>query len=44
VHHQNIDDSGDIATVGDRVWLSWSKSHSYLIQDRPTDTDSRSAS
>ncbi|MGN6130254.1 MAG: ABC transporter ATP-binding protein [Nocardioidaceae bacterium] len=46
VHHQNTDDSGDMAVVGDRVWLSWSKSHSYLIEDRPTDTDtdSRSAS
>ncbi len=48
VHHQNTDDSGDVATVGDRVWLSWSKSHSYLIEDRPSDTDtetdSRSAS
>jgi spermidine/putrescine transport system ATP-binding protein len=44
VHHQNTDDSGDIATVGDRVWLSWSKDHSYLI-DHPSHTEpSRSAS
>ncbi|MDQ6935307.1 MAG: ABC transporter ATP-binding protein [Actinomycetota bacterium] len=31
-HRQNVADSRDIATTGDRVWLSWAKRHSYLIQ------------
>ncbi|MDQ6688396.1 MAG: ABC transporter ATP-binding protein [Actinomycetota bacterium] len=31
-HRQNVTDSRDIATTGDRVWLSWAKRHSYLIQ------------
>ncbi len=31
VHWQNVDDSRDVAAVGDDVWLSWNKDHSYLI-------------
>ena len=31
VHWQNAEDSRDVAAVGDEVWLSWSKNHSYLI-------------
>ncbi len=37
VHHQNAADSGDIARTGDRVWLSWAKTHSYLIEENPAD-------
>jgi len=33
VHHQNAADSGDVASVGDRVWLSWSRHYSYLIDE-----------
>jgi spermidine/putrescine transport system ATP-binding protein len=32
-HHQNAADSRDLATVGDPVWLSWRKDHSYLLDD-----------
>ena len=32
VHWQNAADSRDVAAVGDEVWLSWSKDHSYLIE------------
>jgi spermidine/putrescine transport system ATP-binding protein len=35
VHWQNVDDSRDVAAVGDEVWLSWSKDHSYLIDSDP---------
>jgi spermidine/putrescine transport system ATP-binding protein len=35
VHWQNVDDSGDVAAVGDEVWLSWNKDHSYLIDSDP---------
>lgn len=31
VHWQNAEDSRDVAGVGDEVWLSWNKTHSYLI-------------
>jgi spermidine/putrescine transport system ATP-binding protein len=31
VHVQNLASSEDVASVGDTVWLSWSKDHSYLI-------------
>jgi hypothetical protein len=36
VHRQNAADSRDIAAVGDTVWLSWARQHSYLIHERPT--------
>jgi spermidine/putrescine transport system ATP-binding protein len=42
VHHQNATVSTDLASIGDRVWLSWSKEHSYLIDEGP-DTAPRSA-
>ena len=35
VHWQNVDDSRDVAAVGDEVWLSWNKDHSYLIDSDP---------
>jgi spermidine/putrescine transport system ATP-binding protein len=35
VHWQNADDSRDVAAIGDEVWLSWSKNHSYLIDASP---------
>ncbi len=35
VHWQNVDDSRDVAAVGDEVWLSWNKDHSYLIDPDP---------
>jgi spermidine/putrescine transport system ATP-binding protein len=35
VHWQNADDSRDVAAVGDEVWLSWNKDHSYLIDSDP---------
>lgn len=35
VHWQNVDDSRDVAGVGDEVWLSWNKDHSYLIDSDP---------
>ncbi len=35
VHWQNVDDSRDVAAVGDDVWLSWNKDHSYLIDSAP---------
>jgi spermidine/putrescine transport system ATP-binding protein len=38
VHWQNSADSRDLAAVGDEVWLSWAKDHSYLI-DAPTGKD-----
>jgi spermidine/putrescine transport system ATP-binding protein len=45
VHHQNTEDSNDIAAVGDQVWLSWSKDHSYLLGDHTVGTEpARSAS
>jgi spermidine/putrescine transport system ATP-binding protein len=31
VHWQNVDDSRDVAAVGEDVWLTWNKDHSYLI-------------
>jgi spermidine/putrescine transport system ATP-binding protein len=31
VHWQNAAGSRDVASVGDEVWLSWAKDHSYLI-------------
>ncbi|HET7387268.1 MAG TPA: ABC transporter ATP-binding protein [Nocardioidaceae bacterium] len=37
VHRQNSDDSRDIAAVGDQVWMSWAKQHSYLIDEEPTE-------
>jgi spermidine/putrescine transport system ATP-binding protein len=33
VHHQNVADSDDAAVPGDRVWLSWAKQYSYLIEE-----------
>ncbi len=33
VHHQNAADSGDVAAVGDHVWLTWPKLYSYLIEE-----------
>ena len=36
VHHQNADDSADLAAAGDRVWLSWSQDFSYLIEEDTT--------
>ncbi|MEP6816363.1 MAG: ABC transporter ATP-binding protein [Marmoricola sp.] len=38
VHWQNAADSRDVAAVGDEVWLSWNKDHSYLI-DSPLGKD-----
>jgi spermidine/putrescine transport system ATP-binding protein len=38
VHHQNVADTGDLAVAGDPVWLSWSKDHSYLIDEPATDS------
>ena len=35
VHFQNSADSSDIAAVGDHVWISWSRDHSYLIDPSP---------
>ena len=35
VHWQNVTGSGDVAAVGDEVWLSWAKDHSYLIDPTP---------
>jgi spermidine/putrescine transport system ATP-binding protein len=32
VHHQNAT-AADVAAIGDRVWLSWTSDHSYLIQE-----------
>jgi spermidine/putrescine transport system ATP-binding protein len=32
-HWQNSTNSSDVASVGDVVWLSWSKEHSYLIEE-----------
>jgi spermidine/putrescine transport system ATP-binding protein len=40
VHHQN-DTAADVAAIGDRVWLSWTSDHSYLIQEE-TDQAARS--
>ena len=37
VHRPNSADSQDIAAVGDAVWLSWARQHSYLVQESPTD-------
>ncbi|MGZ4579414.1 MAG: ABC transporter ATP-binding protein [Nocardioidaceae bacterium] len=36
VHHQNADDSADLAAAGDPVWLSWPKDYSYLIEEHTT--------
>jgi spermidine/putrescine transport system ATP-binding protein len=38
VHRQNFADSRDIAAVGDTVWLSWAREHSYLIHENPEAT------
>ncbi|HET9500386.1 MAG TPA: ABC transporter ATP-binding protein [Marmoricola sp.] len=38
VHRQNSEDSRDVATVGDTVWLSWARDHSYLIHENPEAT------
>ena len=38
VHHQNVADTDDLAAAGDRVWLSWSKDHSYLIDEPAKDS------
>jgi spermidine/putrescine transport system ATP-binding protein len=35
VHWQNAADSRDVAAVGDEVWLSWAKDHSYVIDAAP---------
>jgi spermidine/putrescine transport system ATP-binding protein len=35
VHRPNSHDSSDVAGVGDTVWLSWPRVHSYLIDDGP---------
>ena len=35
VHWQNTASSDDVARVGDEVWLSWAKEHSYLIDADP---------
>ncbi|MCW2782661.1 MAG: spermidine/putrescine transporter ATPase subunit [Marmoricola sp.] len=32
-HWQNATDSSDVAAVGDTVWVSWAKEHSYLLED-----------
>ncbi|MGN6251562.1 MAG: ABC transporter ATP-binding protein [Marmoricola sp.] len=37
-HRQNLDDSRDVAAVGDTVWLSWARDHSYLIHATPEPT------
>ena len=34
-HVQNIKDSDDIAARGDRIWLTWTKEHSYLLHESP---------
>ncbi|MGN6781388.1 MAG: ABC transporter ATP-binding protein [Marmoricola sp.] len=34
-HRQNSAGSHDIAAVGDTVWLSWARDHSYLIHEKP---------
>jgi spermidine/putrescine transport system ATP-binding protein len=41
VHHQNAT-AADVAAIGDRVWLSWTSDHSYLIQEE-TDEAARSS-
>ncbi len=33
VHKQNTDVSTDVASIGDEVWLSWTKEHSYLLDE-----------
>jgi spermidine/putrescine transport system ATP-binding protein len=43
VHRQNAADSDDVAAVGDTVWLSWARQHSYLIHEGPTDTTTEAA-
>ena len=35
VHWQNAASSADVARVGEDVWLSWRKDHSYLIDPTP---------
>ncbi|HET8602350.1 MAG TPA: ABC transporter ATP-binding protein, partial [Marmoricola sp.] len=35
VHRPNSTDSRDVAAVGDSVWLSWGRQHSYLIHEGP---------
>jgi spermidine/putrescine transport system ATP-binding protein len=34
-HRLNLEDARDVATVGDEVWLTWSKRHSYPIRSDP---------
>ncbi len=36
VHWQNAAGSTDVAAVGDEVWISWHKDHSYVIDSNPT--------
>ena len=36
VHRPNSTDSRDVAAVGDIVWLSWARQHSYLVHEGPT--------
>jgi spermidine/putrescine transport system ATP-binding protein len=31
-HRLNLEDSSDVAAVGDQVWLTWDKRHSYPIR------------
>ncbi len=38
VHRQNVAASDDIASTGDRVWLSWRKEHSYLLDESSAET------
>ncbi|HET9162127.1 MAG TPA: ABC transporter ATP-binding protein [Solirubrobacterales bacterium] len=34
-HRLNLEDASDVATVGDQVWLTWAKRHSYPIRSTP---------
>jgi putative spermidine/putrescine transport system ATP-binding protein len=38
VHRQNAEDSHDLASVGDTVWVSWARAHSYVLHESPAPT------
>jgi spermidine/putrescine transport system ATP-binding protein len=37
-HRLNLEDASDVAIVGDQVWLTWAKRHSYPIRSTPEGT------
>ncbi|HEY6931824.1 MAG TPA: ABC transporter ATP-binding protein [Marmoricola sp.] len=37
VHRPNSTDSRDVAAVGETVWLSWPRQHSYLVHESPSE-------